>query len=355
MPRARAHQREAAYPVLPIPDERAGRIDRKVLVTGATGFIGRRVVEALRGRGARVRALVRTATDCGRIVPEKEDPVEIHRGDLLNRASLEGALDGVDAVVHLAASVRGPAAATVAGTRNLLEAMDSAGVDRLVLASSFSVYDWDRVGDVLDEDSPVLQDDGALQQHGDYAKAKVLQERVVREHCELRDRALTVLRPGAVWGRDSAYVPGLGHRIGPIHLVLGLDPSLRMTHVFNCADAFATALSNERSIGQTFNIVDGHRIRNWVYLGKYMEARGERGVRISLPYAQVLAAVRVIHSLATAAGVREKLPSIMVPSRFRSRFRRVDCSAAHISSILGWNAPYDLRQCLEATFGRPVE
>lgn len=353
MRRAGARRPEMVYPALPIPDERAGRIDRRVLITGATGFVGRRVVDALLGRGARVRALVRPATGSGGV--SWRERIEVHSGDLLERASLEGALDDVDAVVHLAASLMGPVDATVEGTRNLLEVMDGAGVGRLVLASSFSVYDWDRVGDVLDEDSAILRDDGDLRKYGDYAAAKALQERLVRDHCERRGGELTVLRLGWVWGKDSAYLPCLGQRIGPIHLIIGPGPNPRLTHLFNCADAFAAVLASERSIGQTFNIVDGHRIRNRVYLGKYLDTRGEGGTRISLPYGLALAGVRVVHALASAAGVADRLPSILVPCRFRSRFRRVDCSATRISSTLGWAPPYDLVQCLDATFGRPVE
>jgi nucleoside-diphosphate-sugar epimerase len=258
-------------------------------------------------------------------------------------------------VVHLAADAGGPVTATIEGTRNLLQMMVDAGVNRLVLASSFSVYDWDRVGNVLDEDCPVRQDDDDLQRYGDYARAKVLQEWMVRDHCEKRGWRLTIVRPGVVWGKESAYPAGLGHRVGPIHLVIGSGLSSRLTHVLNCADAFAAVLANERSVGQTFNVVDGHQIPDRVYLGKYLDSRGGWAVRIPLPYGFVLAGVRLIHALAICIGVRDRLPSIMVPCRFRSRFRRVDCSAARICSILGWTAPYDLTECLEATFGRPVE
>ena len=351
--RPKARQSEVVYPTLPIPDEMAGRVDKSVLVTGGTGFIGRRVVEALLGRGARVRALVRPGANSCRIPMEGQ--VEIHCGDLLDPSSLDGAFDGVDAVVHLAADVRGPVATNVEGTQNLLMMMGGAGVDRLVLASSFSVYDWDRVGNVLDEDSPVRLDDHDLQRYGDYAQAKVLQERMVRDHCGPRDWKLTVLRPGVVWGKDSAYLPNLGHRFGPIHLVLASGLSSRMTHVFNCADAFGAALANERSIGQTFNIVDGHQISERVYLGRYFDSRGEWGVRVSLPYGLALTGVQVVHALAAGVRARDRLPSILVPCRFRSRFRRVDCPATRIFNTLGWAAPYDLPQCLEATFGRLVE
>ena len=127
-----------------------------------------------------------------------------------------------------------------------------------------------------------------------------------------------------------------------------------MTHVFNCADAFAEVLANERSIGQTFNVVDGHRIPNRLYLGKYLDSRGEWGFRLPLPYGLVLAGVRGFYALASATRLRHRLPSIMVPCRFRSRFRQVECSTARISTVLGWAAPYDLTQCLETTFGRPV-
>ena len=109
-----------------------------ILVTGATGFVGRQVVQALRAGGHPVRALVRSESRAS-VLPEYN--VEIRQGDVLDPASLSQACDGVEAVIHLVAVVREGRGQTFQqvnyqGVRNTLEAAVSAGVDRFILAST---------------------------------------------------------------------------------------------------------------------------------------------------------------------------------------------------------------------------
>src|SRR5687768_13362229 len=116
----------------------------KLLITGASGFLGRyTVAEALR-RGHSVRAMVRSGNDPARFGWEGSPDLELVRADLRSRKGLVEALAGVDAVVHLAAAKSGDVyeqyAGTVVATENLLWAMTEARVKRLVHISSFSVY-----------------------------------------------------------------------------------------------------------------------------------------------------------------------------------------------------------------------
>src|SRR5215813_13513490 len=84
---------------------------------------------------------------------------DIVRADLRSARELDQIFDGVDVLVHLAAAVTGGEdaqfASTVVGTENLIKAMARSGCRRLVLASSFSVYDWSSIHGVLDERSPL--------------------------------------------------------------------------------------------------------------------------------------------------------------------------------------------------------
>ena len=128
----------------------------RALVTGAAGFLGRHVVSALLGRGVEVRALVRPATRVETL--GWPSSVEVVRADLRSEKDLDRAFDGVEVLVHLAAAVSGGEdaqfAATVVGTERLLEAMARTRCTRVVLASSFAVYDWSAIEGTLDEDSP---------------------------------------------------------------------------------------------------------------------------------------------------------------------------------------------------------
>ena len=121
-----------------------------ILVTGATGFVGRRVIAALAAEGRSVRALVHSASHAHALPDYQGDTVE---GDVLSPATLEMACDGVDAVIHLAAVIRERRAASYQqinnqGTQNILAAAEAAGVRKFVHAST--------VGATSDPDVPYL-------------------------------------------------------------------------------------------------------------------------------------------------------------------------------------------------------
>jgi len=111
--------------------------DGPVLVAGGTGMLGGQVVTALLSRGKRVRALVRPASDAA---PLEQAEVEIARGDMMDPASLDAAMDGADAVVTTAAgytrhSKGDTAEIDTTGNRNLVDAASRAGIRRFVLTS----------------------------------------------------------------------------------------------------------------------------------------------------------------------------------------------------------------------------
>ena len=150
---------------------------RPVLVTGASGFLGWHVARALLERGHSVRALVRA----GRVVPELE--VELATGDLTDPESVQRAVAGCSLVFHVAADYRLWARhprelylSNVVGTRNLLRAAHSAGVERLVYTSTVGCIGIPP-GGVGDEASPVSLEDMA----GNYKRSKFLAEKEVLE------------------------------------------------------------------------------------------------------------------------------------------------------------------------------
>jgi len=322
----------------------------RALVTGANGFLGRHVVAALVARGHQVRALVRPAASVEGL--EWPSSVEIFRADLRTTSDLERALDGSDVLVHLAAVVTGGEdlqfAGTVIATGRLLDAMARTSCRRMVLASSFAVYDWSASRRTLDERSPIEPVPDLYERDG-YTIAKWWQERITRRFAEQHRWDLTVLRPGFIWGRDHGYVAALGQRVGRLHLVIGPLARCPLTHVENCADLFAVAATDPRAVGQTFNVVDGVGERIWPYLGAYLRGVGERGIRIPIPYRLAVVLVRLAY--ATVFARNPKLPNILIPCRFESRLKPLRYTNQRVREVLGWEPPLDLRECLARTYG----
>jgi UDP-glucose 4-epimerase len=311
----------------------------KILVTGANGFLGRHVVAALLARGHVVRALVRPAAkldDLG-----WPDSVEAFRADLRAARNLDEAFEGVDVLVHLAAAVGGSEdvqfAASVVGTERLLAAMARSGTKRLVLASSFSIYDWGKAHGTLTEETPIETGPGLYERDG-YAVAKVWQERVVRRVSEANRWTLTVLRPGFIWGRGNAYLACLGQKVGPLFLVFGPATRIPLTYVENCAECFALSAESPRAAGETFNVVDSDDVRIWGYLGDYLHLSGARGLRVPVPYTLALAGTHLAQGLSRLIFQgKGKLPSVLVPCRFRARFKPLRYSDRKARETLGWH------------------
>jgi 2-alkyl-3-oxoalkanoate reductase len=285
----------------------------KALVTGANGFLGRHVVDALKARGHAVRAMVRPAAQLQELGWAAS--LEITRADLRSSRDLEPAFDGIDTLVHLAAAVSGgddtQFASTVVGTERLLGAMARTSCKRVVLVSSFSVYDWSAIRGTLDSPLEPIPD---LYQRDGYTIAKAWQERVTRRAAEQHGWELTVLRPGFIWGRDQAYVAALGQRVGTLHIVIGPMTRMPLTHVENCADLCAAAAGHPRAAGRTFNVVDGEGERVWSFLGAYLRGTGERGIRIPLPYQMIWQAVRLLRRRCSAAAASSRTSSSLADS-----------------------------------------
>jgi nucleoside-diphosphate-sugar epimerase len=327
----------------------------KVLITGANGFLGSRVVAEFLRRGHAVRALVRPAAQVERF--HWPDEVEVFRADLRASRDLVAAFDGIDAVVHLAAGVKGSEdaqfAASVVGTERLLEAMAKSQTKRLVLASSFSVYDTSAIAirGVLDEDSPVEPSQDLYDRDG-YAVAKVWQERVARRMADEHGWALTVLRPGFIWGRGNEDLAGLGQTLGRVQIVFGPSTHLALTHVDNCAHVFAEATEKPQAIGQTFNIVDDEGLTIWQYLRDFLRGTGQKRWRVPIPYRLAIVVVRLARwtSKRIFRG-KGKLPSILVPSRFEARFKPLGFTNRKVREVLGWTPPLDRAEQFQRTYG----
>jgi UDP-glucose 4-epimerase len=307
----------------------------RVLVTGAAGFLGRHVVRALRASNHTVRAMVRPSTDVSGLRWGNE--IEITEADL-STSDLAPAIADIDVVLHLAAKLAGetgsPSGETITGTTRLLDAIARGLARRLVLASSFSVYDWSRVNSRVMEDS-ALESPERVQERDGYTIAKVEQENLCRRWATETGKELIILRPGAIWGRDHLNLPHLGQKLGPVRLVF-TPGALRLTYVENCAQAFVKAAeAPSAAVGRAFNVVDNDAITAMQY------ARSLGAARIPVPYGIAKLAPALaggIHRVILRG--KGRLPSILTPRQFEARFKHAEHPNDAARSVLGWSPRY---------------
>jgi dihydroflavonol-4-reductase len=172
-----------------------------VLVTGATGFLGRNLCPYLVAQGYRLRALVRSTSNVAFL---RELGVELVYGDVRDLASLRRAVQGCRWVVHAAGKFRFWGrredffAVNVDGTANVLAAAARAEVDRLVYISTLAVVGAPRPGQLLDEQVQCEPRDA-------YQRSKLEAESLVLSTCWERGLPTIVLRPGAFYGPWGRY------------------------------------------------------------------------------------------------------------------------------------------------------
>ncbi|WP_233256549.1 NAD-dependent epimerase/dehydratase family protein [Opitutus sp. ER46] len=268
-----------------------------MLVTGGTGFLGRRLVDRLLADGRQVTVLARTPS-----------PELLARGVAFARASLDDAATvaaacaGVETVFHVAAKVgvwgryEEFYRTNVLGTRALLAACHQHGVKRFVYTSTPSVVYNGRDLAGADESLPLTTECPSA-----YPLTKALAEREVREAHGERLRTVA-LRPHLIWGvGDPHLVPRVlaRARAGRLRIVGRGDNQVDMVHVENAVDA---QLCAERTLaaspgggaagGRAFFITNGEPVALWAWINDILQALGERPVtrRIPLPAAQAVGA-----------------------------------------------------------------
>jgi nucleoside-diphosphate-sugar epimerase len=226
---------------------------KRILITGATGYLGRHCAAAFVANGDELFALVRPSSHTEAL---KRLGVRLHIGTLDQPDQLTEALRTVDVVVHLVAKVhthgfwRDFCETTVTGTRNILAAATAASISHFVHVSTVGVYGWPR-----SDRRPYLETDpvGRPYRWNYYTRAKILAEQFVLQS----PVPWTILRPTWIYGpKDTA---GLGRIVAALRKrqlrVIG-DGSNRLSliHVDDVATAVVAAVHNPRSRSEIFNV-----------------------------------------------------------------------------------------------------
>ncbi len=332
----------------------------RVLVTGASGFLGQYVVVAALRQGHQVMAMVRRPKAAQSPSQSRTDSlswqnhpnVELVQADLSQPDGLTEAIAAAEAVIHLAAVKSGSfeeqMAGTVTATENLLTAMGIAGVRRLIAISTFSVYDYlaKPAGSLLDEGFPI--EDEPMHRDG-YARTKLMQESLYRDFERTQAGLVTILRPGMIYGRDHLWNPCLGLSLGGrLWLRFGDETSMPLTYVENCAEAIVNALERPEAIGSTLNLVDDSLPTRKAF-GQALTERTPQPPRL-IPVSWGLA--QGIANLAWAIDQnvlngKVRLPGILVPARLQARFKPFRYSNENAKQQLAWQPRYGFSEALE--------
>jgi nucleoside-diphosphate-sugar epimerase len=244
----------------------------RILVTGATGFLGGAASRQLRQRG---HVVLGSGRNRARGAALERDGIAFLPGDLTDRSGANALCQGVDAVVHCAAlsSPWGPrsafVSANVEATELLIAACQEAGVGRLVYISSPSIYmgAGDREG--------VREDDPLSTPINDYAATKLEAEHRVRSAHEAGLKSI-ILRPRAIFGPgDTTLFPRLIRTLesGPLPVFGDGHNRVDLTYIDNAVSAIECALGAPPSAtGLAYNITNGEPVRLWDIIARLCDA-----------------------------------------------------------------------------------
>ncbi len=225
----------------------------KILLTGATGFIGRKLANRLVEDEHQIIALVRPTSNTAGL-PES---VEFREADLLKFDELEKIVEGAEVVIHLAAyfdfypsDVDLLYQVNVEGTRNLMNACVGTNIERFIYGSTTEV-----IGPVR---YPPGNEDTELLPQFDYSKSKVMAESAIREISKDTGLNHIILRPTGVMGEGDTYtamelIEAINNREVPVLPGDG-ERHLMYTHIDDVIEAFALAVTSNAALNNTIII-----------------------------------------------------------------------------------------------------
>ena len=339
--------------------------DDLILVTGAGGFIGSKVVESLLDRGFRnIRCLVRRSSTAARLRvvagPYNGARLDIVEGNLLAREDCASAAKDAVVIFHLAAG-RGekfiPDAFinSVVTTRNIIEAsLQQNCLKRFVNVSSFAVYTNSRKPHwrTLDESCPVEMHPAL---RGDaYSFAKIKQDELVEEYGKRFGIPYVIVRPGHVYGPgNEAITSRVGIGTFGLFLHLGGSNRIPLTYVDNCADAIALAGLTKAVDGEVFNVVDDDLPSSRQFLRLY-KRNVKRFPSLYVPHVVSYALCYLWERY--CAWSEGQLPLAFNRRRWHSVWKKTHYSNARLKTRLVWTPKVSmaegLRRYFEACRGR---
>ena len=309
----------------------------KVLVTGASGFLGGHVAELFSKRGDHVRALVRKTSNRRHL--EALANVELFEGTVEQVERVQEAVDGVDAVVHIAGLIKARNtdeffAVNVGGTSNLVEAARKRPLKRFVFVSSLEACGPSPDGRPVpaDQENPVTA----------YGRSKLAAEKVVLSAKD--SMPVVILRPGAIYGpRDGEILEAFKSiQRGLLPLVAGGEAMGMWIYATDCAEACVRAVDADIPSGKVYFVDDGGGpIAQRQMLAGAEEALGKRAfVRKSLPVPFLMTVARGVEAFGRVAN----RPVMLTREKANMLLQHWVCSSEDTRRELGWEPKVPLSE-----------
>jgi len=309
----------------------------RVLVSGASGFLGSHVAETLIDQGHEVRALVRRSSKTDFL---ESRGVELCVASLETGDGLEAALEGVDAVVHGAAIVKARTpeefhAVNAGGTERLLAAAREhcPGLRRFVLVSSLAAHGFGTNGNprpVDAESAPVTH----------YGHSKLAAERAVLAAADALP--VTVIRPPAIYGpRDTemfAFFQIVNRRV--VTFLGSPNNRLSLIYVSDCARAVVAVLTKDHPSGRVYFVEDGRTYSQKEFAETVERALGKRALKFSVP-------IGVVSVAAIGSELWGKLTNramMLTRDKVNELKEQQVCAGREIREELGWEPEVDFEE-----------
>lgn len=308
--------------------------DQHVLVTGAGGFIGSHLVEALVSRCRRVTALIHYDarpqwSNLEFLAPEMKKEIEAIAGDVTDAHQMRSLMRGKDTVFHLAALISIPYSyqapetylrTNAIGTLHVLEAARDAGVGRIVTTSTSECYGTAR--------TVPMSEEHPLQAQSPYSASKIAADKVAESYFCSFNTPVAILRPFNTFGpRQSAraVIPAIVSQVlseAPEVKLGSLDPVRDLTFVLDTVSGFIACA----------------------------EAEGVEGEVINLGVGQGISIGELAEKIIATSGIRK--PIVCEEARVRpeaSEVRKLISDNSKAKRLLGWQPAFSLEQGLERT------
>ncbi|HHE32394.1 MAG TPA: NAD-dependent epimerase/dehydratase family protein [Chlorobaculum parvum] len=309
-------------------------MSKKVLVTGASGFIGSHLVKRCLKDGYRVKALVRKGNAC--IEPLRASGVEVVTGDVRDAGAVDLAVSGCDLVLHAAAPTSdwGPLQdfidINIIGTRKVCESSLKHGVKRLVHVSSFECFDHYLLGRI-DEQTPYKT------RQQSYPDTKIGSSNEVWAAMK-RGLSASILYPVWVYGPgDRTLFPILADAILKRQMFYwSRNAPMSMVYIDNLVDLAMLAATRPEAEGEAFMACDGEAITFEEVCQRIAVAIGSSAPLLRLPFGLVRAVAGVMETLWRLAG-SEKRP-LLTRQAVDVLASRAQADVSKARNVLGWRS-----------------